>query len=114
MRSNATFYGGKHCQTHSFTELANCMDDGTGRLLGKAAAALVEEAEEPILRKASGSSGSMPGGRRRDLVGERGARRRIGRGARGRHHDAAGQGGAFVSHRRSGACRDSERHWYAA
>ena len=27
-------------------------------------AALVEEAEEPILRKASGSSGSMPGGRR--------------------------------------------------
>ena len=40
-------------------------------------AALVEEAEEPILRKASGSSGSMPGGRRGDLVPwwERGARR---------------------------------------
>ena len=34
-------------------------------------AALVEEAEEPILRKASGSSGSMPGGRRRDLVGDK-------------------------------------------
>jgi len=32
--------------THSFAELATCMDDGTGRLLGSAAAAatLVEAA----------------------------------------------------------------------
>jgi hypothetical protein len=35
MRSNASYTSGGHCQTHSYTWIVECMDDGTGRLLGK-------------------------------------------------------------------------------
>jgi hypothetical protein len=35
MRSNASYSSGGHCQTHSYQWIAECLDDGTGRLLGK-------------------------------------------------------------------------------
>lgn len=34
MRVNASFSDGGHCQTHSFDWIAECLDDGTGRLFG--------------------------------------------------------------------------------
>lgn len=34
MRANASFTPGGHCQTASYSWIANCLDDGTGRLLG--------------------------------------------------------------------------------
>jgi len=34
MRQESSFSAGGHCQTASFTWIANCLDDGTGRLLG--------------------------------------------------------------------------------
>jgi len=48
MRSSASYYSGGHCQTHSFEEIATCMDDGTGRLLqqsGSAAAGPAADVE---------------------------------------------------------------------
>ena len=35
MRSNASFSPGAHCHTHSFQWIIECLDDGTGRLLGQ-------------------------------------------------------------------------------
>ena len=32
MRANASFSSGRHCQTRSFEWIADCLDDGTGRL----------------------------------------------------------------------------------
>jgi hypothetical protein len=34
-RYNTTFLDGGHCKQHSFEDMAACLDDGTGRLLGK-------------------------------------------------------------------------------
>jgi len=34
MATNLSISAGGHCQTHSFTWIANCLDDGSGRLLG--------------------------------------------------------------------------------
>jgi hypothetical protein len=42
MACNATYYSGDHCMTHSYDELAVCMDDGSGRLLAHKAAAAEE------------------------------------------------------------------------
>lgn len=39
MKSDARYYSGGHCQTHSFEDIATCMDDGTGRLIGSSAVA---------------------------------------------------------------------------
>lgn len=33
MRAETHFASGGHCMIHSFTDIVNCMDDGTGRLL---------------------------------------------------------------------------------
>ena len=44
MKSDAKYYSGGHCQTHSFEDIATCMDDGTGRLIGSSAAQVVEAA----------------------------------------------------------------------
>jgi hypothetical protein len=33
-RYNTTFLSGGHCKQHSFAEMADCLDDNTGRLLG--------------------------------------------------------------------------------
>ena len=38
MASNLSISPGKHCETHSFTWIAECLDDGTGRLLRKTGA----------------------------------------------------------------------------
>ena len=35
MRAEISISDGGHCQTHSFEWIANCLDDGTGRLLGE-------------------------------------------------------------------------------
>ena len=35
MRSNASYTSGGHCQTASYQWIVDCMDDGTGRLLGQ-------------------------------------------------------------------------------
>ena len=42
MRSDAKYYAGGHCQTHSFEDIVTCMDDGTGRLIGSSSAQVVE------------------------------------------------------------------------
>ena len=34
MKSEASYHPGAHCQTHSYEWIAQCLDDGTGRLIG--------------------------------------------------------------------------------
>ena len=42
MRSNASFSPGAHCHTHSFQWIIECLDDGTGRLLGQSSGKCVQ------------------------------------------------------------------------